>query len=116
VDLVTNFIGFHHAPLDRLDPFVASIRRVLRPGGRLVLRDHDVDGPGMNALVALAHDVFNVGVKLSWEENHAQIRNFTAVKDQARYLAKMGFERGRGMRLQAGDPTRNTLMVFTRRV
>ncbi len=32
VDLVTNFIGFHHAPADRLAPFVGSIRRVLRPG------------------------------------------------------------------------------------
>ena len=115
VDLVTNFIGFHHAPAERLEPFVASIRRVLRPGGRLVLRDHDVDGPDMTALVALAHDVFNLGVKLSWDENHAQIRNFTAVKEQVRWLGKMGFERGRGMRLQAGDPTRNTLMVFTRR-
>jgi hypothetical protein len=115
VDLITNFIGFHHAPLDRLDPFVASIRRALRPGGRLILRDHDVDGPEMNALVALAHDVFNVGVKLPWAANHEQIRNFTAVKHQVRYLTKMGFERGRGMRLQAGDPTRNTLMVFTRR-
>jgi len=115
VDLITNFIGFHHAPLDRLDPFVASIRRALRPGGRLVLRDHDVDGPEMSALVALAHDVFNVGVKLPWGSNHAQVRNFTSVKQQVRYLAKMGFERGRGLRLQAGDPTRNTLMVFTKR-
>ncbi len=115
VDLITNFIGFHHAPLDRLDPFVASIRRALRPGGRLVLRDHDVDGPEMNALVALAHDVFNVGVKLPWTSNHLQIRNFTSVKQQVPYLAKMGFERGRGLRLQAGDPTKNTLMVFTKR-
>ena len=66
-------------------------------------------------LVALAHDVFNVGVKLPWGSNHAQVRNFTSVKQQVRYLAKMGFERGRGLRLQAGDPTRNTLMVFTKR-
>ena len=63
----------------------------------------------------LAHDVFNVGVKLPWGSNHAQVRNFTSVKQQVRYLAKMGFERGRGLRLQAGDPTRNTLMVFTKR-
>src|SRR5437870_10613633 len=85
VDLITNFIGFHHTPLDRLDPFVASIRRALRPGGRLVLREHDVDGPEMNALVALAHDVFNAGVRRPWASNHLQLRHFTAVNQHARY-------------------------------
>src|SRR2546430_6369387 len=45
VDLITNFIGFHHAPLVRPDPFVASIPPAPRPGGRLALRDPDVDGP-----------------------------------------------------------------------
>src|SRR5262249_41586728 len=77
VELVTNYIGFHHAPADRLEPFVASIRRILKPGGRLIVRDHDVDSPQMEAMVALAHDVFNAGVKLSWQQNHEQIRNFT---------------------------------------
>jgi hypothetical protein len=42
LDLVTCYIGLHHSPLDRLDAFVQSIVRVLRPGGVFVLRDHDV--------------------------------------------------------------------------
>ena len=54
-------------------------------------------------------------MKLPWTSNHLQIRNFTSVKQQVPYLAKMGFERGHGIRLQAGDPTKNTLMVFTKR-
>ncbi len=115
VDLVTNYIGFHHAPADRLDPFVHSIWNVLRPGGRLVLRDHDVDRPTMQAMVGLAHDVFNAGIKLSWAENHAQVRNFTSVRQIERRLAKAGFERTGGVRFQEGDPTRNALMVFVKR-
>jgi len=115
VDLVTNFIGFHHAPAERLDPFVASICRVLKPGGRLVVRDHDVDNPEMHALVALAHDVFNAGLNLPWTQNQAQVRNFTSSKQLEHYLAKMGFERSGGMRLQQKDPTKNTLMMFSKR-
>jgi len=114
VDLVTNYIGFHHAPADRLDGFVDSIRRVLAPTGRLVVRDHDVTDPDMHALVALAHDVFNAGVGLSWEENHAQIRNFRSIQGLDAYLATRGFVRSGGERLQAGDPTMNTLVMFTR--
>jgi SAM-dependent methyltransferase len=115
VDLVTNYIGFHHAPADRLDPFVRSIARVLRPGGKLVVRDHDVDGADMNAMVGLAHDVFNAGVGLSWAENHAQIRNFTSVAELTRYLEQRGFTRAAGAGLQPGDPTKNTLMLFVKR-
>jgi SAM-dependent methyltransferase len=115
VDLVTNYIGFHHAPADRLDPFVRSIAQVLRPGGRLVVRDHDVDGADMNAMVGLAHDVFNAGVGLSWAENHAQIRNFTSAPELTRYLEARGFSRSPGAGLQPGDPTKNTLMLFLKR-
>jgi SAM-dependent methyltransferase len=114
VDLVSIYIGFHHAPADRLDPFVASIRRVLRPGGKLVVRDHDVDGRDTSALVGLAHDVFNAGVGLSWRENHDQIRNFKSIAELDSYLGARGFRRTGGAELQHGDPTRNTLLLFSK--
>jgi len=114
VDLVSNYIGFHHAPAPRLEPFIASIRRVLRPGGRLVVRDHDVDTSARWSMVALAHDVFNAGVGLSWRDNAAQIRNFTSLPELEALLRAQGFERAAGAQLQDGDPTRNTLLLFVR--
>jgi hypothetical protein len=78
------------------------------------VRDHDVDGEEMRAMVALAHDVFNAGVKLTWAENHAQIRNFTSVPELERRLAAVRFERVGDSRFQEGDPTRNALMVFVK--
>lgn len=114
VDLVTNYIGFHHAPADKLEGFVAAIHRILRPGGRMVVRDHDVDGERMDAVVGLAHDVFNAGVGISWDENAAQIRNFRSLGDLTAYLEARGFRRGERVRFQDGDPTRNALMVFTK--
>jgi len=115
VDLVTNFIGFHHAPAANLERFLAAIRRALRPSGRLLVRDHDVDGAAQRALVALAHDVFNAGVALPWRENERQVRNFTSIAELQAILEANGFERAGGLRFQEGDPTRNAMLLFVKR-
>jgi len=113
-DLITSFIGFHHAPVDRLEPFLESLVRVLRPGGRLVVREHDVDAPEDDALVALAHDVFNVGTALTWDDNAAQVRHFRSVATWTERLESLGLRRQEGEQLQHGDPTDNALLCFVR--
>ncbi len=59
VDLVTCFIGLHHIPPEKVEAFVQSIQRVLRPGGSFVLMDHDAGSPAMQKLVSTVHSVFN---------------------------------------------------------
>lgn len=114
VDLVTNFIGFHHAPADKRARFIHAVWQVLKPGGRLIVRDHDVQNPEMDAFVALAHDVFNAGLNISWADNAAQIRNFTSVQQLEAALGEAGFEKSKARRLQDHDPTNNTLMMFVK--
>lgn len=114
VELVTNFIGFHHAPKDKLDGFVTSIARVLKPGGKLIVRDHDVDSDEMDAFVALAHDVFNAGLNVSWQDNAAEIRHFRSLKGLEDYLKARGFAASGPRLLQDGDPTKNTLLEFVK--
>ncbi|MEZ4237390.1 MAG: class I SAM-dependent methyltransferase [Myxococcota bacterium] len=114
VDLVSSFIGFHHCPADRLEGFVASVHRVLRPGGRLLLREHDVGDGTMDTFVALAHDVFNAGVEVSWTDNAQQVRGFRSVADWTATLEGWGFRREDGAELQDHDPTDNTLVSFVR--
>lgn len=114
LDVVANYIGFHHAPKERLEGFVGSIRKVLRKGGKLVLRDHDVTDKTMDTFVALAHDVFNAGVKLSWDDNARQVRNFRSVDAWSAYLRKAGFKRSEKRLAQLHDPTRNLLVEFTK--
>jgi FAD/FMN-containing dehydrogenase/SAM-dependent methyltransferase len=114
VDFVSCYIGLHHSPLDLLDGFVASIARVLRPGGIFILRDHDVTTPEMHAFVALAHAVFNAGLGVSWETNQKELRHFRSVQYWIDYLAKHGLAvSGKGI-LQANDPSDNTLLAFTK--
>jgi len=112
LDLVTNFIGFHHSPSENLDGFVRSLHRVLRSGGRMVVRDHEVDSPAMNRRVALAHDVFNMGLHADWGINQSEIRHFTSLAQLRSYLEARGFESVPGELYQSGDPTHNALMLF----
>jgi methyltransferase family protein len=114
LDLVINLIGFHHSPPAKLAPFVASLRRVLRPGGRMIVRDHDADTKKQDTLTALAHDVFNAGLLLSWEENARQVRLFRPLRDWSDYLTAAGFKRSERLLAQAHDPTQNLLGEYVK--
>lgn len=114
VDLVSCYIGLHHCPPATLDEFVASIARMLRPGGVFILRDHDVDSPDMDAFVSLAHTVFNAGLGVDWAVNQAELRHFAPLQRWIDLLAAHGL-RDTGQRLlQANDPSINTLLAFTK--
>lgn len=110
VDLVTCYIGLHHCPPDRLESFVRSIHRILRPGGAFIIRDHDVTTPQMRTMVSLAHTVFNAGLGISWDENNKELRHFNSIEYWLSYLEKQGFKQVGRQLLQDSDPTLNTLV------
>ena len=114
LDLVTIYIGFHHCPLDLRVPFISSIRDTLRVGGKLILRDHDCHSEEQKTLVALAHDVFNMGTKESWDYNSSEIRNFYSLDFICGFVEKIGFTFDKRTLFQEGDPTKNALMMFTK--
>ncbi len=112
IELLTCYIGLHHVPLERLDAFIASLRRVMRPGGILVLRDHDVGDAYMHALASLAHTVFNAGLGVPWETNAKELRHFRTVSEWIEILGRHGFRQCGAQLLQDHDPTLNTLLAF----
>ena len=114
VDFVSCYIGLHHIEPRKLEAFVASIRRMLRPGGLFVLRDHDVTTPEMDAFVSLAHTVFNAGLGAPWEVNRQELRFFTSVAEWSRRLQGAGLRDSGKRLLQAHDPTDNMLMAFVK--
>lgn len=112
IDVLTVYIGFHHAPPNRRDGFIRSCHKALKRGGSLIVRDHDADDPSMVHFVALAHDVFNCGLELPWGTNAAEVRNFTSLQRLQEIMEASGFTPHGRRLLQDGDPTRNTLMRF----
>lgn len=115
VDLIIFPIGLHHAPVERLDDFLISLRRILRPGGVLLLRDHDADTADTLSLVHAAHSIFNVYIaRASLAEEVAEYRNFHALAHWIQLLTKHGFVVGSERIVQSGDTTKNTLFVCTK--
>jgi FAD/FMN-containing dehydrogenase/SAM-dependent methyltransferase len=115
LDFVGCYVGLHHMTVERLAGFLASIRRVLRPGGLFIVRDHDVRDENLRAIVSLAHTVFNVGLGETWETNAAELRHFESVDTWVRRLDAAGFDDSAHRVLQDNDPTDNTLLCFVRR-
>jgi SAM-dependent methyltransferase len=114
LDVVTCFIGLHHCPVAKLDDFIKSINRILKPGGSFVIRDHDVKTPEMAIFVSLVHTVFNVGLNETWEFETKDFKNFKPVDEWAAIIEKAGFKDSGKRILQDKDPSDNTLMLFTK--
>jgi hypothetical protein len=114
IDLATVYIGFHHCPVELREQFLGSIRETLRPGGVLIVRDHDAHNEKMLRMVALAHDVFNMGTQETWKYNTNERRNFYSLAKLDSMLTSAGFKADGRRLLQDGDPTLNTLMRYTR--
>ena len=114
VEFVSCYIGLHHMTPATLDGFIASIARVLRPGGLFVLRDHDVTTPEMFRFVSLIHSIFNAGTGASWEQNRDELRYFVSVEEWVRRLRAVGLVDEGARQLQPHDPSDNVLMAFRR--
>jgi len=114
VDFVSCYIGLHHIEPSRLEPFMRSIHRILRPGGVFVLRDHDVKTREMHAFVSLAHAVFNAGLGVPWEINRKELRHFAPIATWSERLESVGFRDSGNRLLQAHDPSDNVLLAYTR--
>lgn len=112
LDVVCNPIGFHHIPPDRRADFIQSLRQTLRRNGTLLVRDHDADSPLRVQMVALAHDVFNMGLRQTWDHNQREVRHFISLKDLTADLRQFGFRPEGKVIYQRGDPTLNAMMRF----
>ncbi len=114
LDLITCHIGLHHCPAELLTDFMQSIRRVLKPGGLFVVRDHDVNSEEMRVFVSLVHTVFNLGLHESWAKNESEYRSFHSVKEWVELIENAGFKDLNFRILQLNDPSLNTLLAFTK--
>jgi SAM-dependent methyltransferase len=114
LDLATIYIGFHHCPLPQLPAFIDSIRRTLRPGGTLIVRDHDVRTPAMASFVSLVHTVFNLGLGATWEVDAADFKGFRPIKEWSDMLTAHGFTPAGKALFQPNDPSDNALIRLTK--
>lgn len=116
VDLVACYIGLHHVQPEKLDGFVKSIYRILRPGGSFILMDHDAYDNNMIVLADVVHSVFNAATGVLPEDNQKEIRHFKPLQDWISYLEMQDFTyHPIGVLIRNGDPTLNSLVRFDKK-
>lgn len=77
IDLVICFIGLHHISVEKIDKFVDSLFRVMRPGGVFLLREHDAFNADMFSIVYAAHSIYNAVIPHeNLDSEMSEIRNF----------------------------------------
>jgi len=112
LQVVTCYIGLHHCPVQKLNAFINSIHRILKPGGAFVIRDHDVKSTEMATFVSSVHTVFNIGLNESWEFEVNDFKNFKSADEWSKIIQEQGFTESSKRLLQDKDPSDNTLMLF----
>lgn len=113
VDLVCMYIGLHHAPKEKLDPFIASINRILKPGGMFILMDHDAHTKEVQNLVDVVHSIFNVGTGVKPQINNQEIRDFHSLHYWIDRIQAHGLIHDKQDPLiRQGDSTLNSLIRF----
>ncbi|MCB1657166.1 MAG: FAD-binding protein [Pseudomonadales bacterium] len=114
LDLVTIYIGLHHIPREKLQPFLESVWRVLRPNGKLIIRDHDVDSAEFHEFISLIHDAFYSGLNKDWDYVSQEPRFFCSAQQLVTLVEEHGFKADSRRLIQDHDPTKNTLILFTK--
>lgn len=116
IDLVICTIGLHHAPVEKLDAFIDSIRRVLRPGGIFILREHNAYSPELVSLAYAAHSIYNAIIpEETVDSEMREIRNFQSLNYWKSLLETHGFSIDADEHVQDGDSTLNTFIKCTKK-
>lgn len=121
IDLIGCLGGLHHIPADRVDAFVQSLHRKLRPGSVILMRDHNVKDQAetgqskedIRAIAAVVHTFVNAADGVSWEVEKKEIREFKSAEEWTALMHKHGFTRISNQALVLpDDPTENAMMAF----
>ena len=112
-DLVTMNQGLHHLPPAQLPFFLAEVRRILRPSGIFIVREHDASEQ-LIPMLDLAHSVFNAVTGVSSREERNEIRAFRPVLQWRQIIESAGFIDSMLYEMEKGDPTVDEMMCFVK--
>lgn len=115
LELVTCYAGLHHFNSQNLTTFIKEMKRVLKPGGKFLLVDHDISKDVVNHQAHLAHLIFNAVNGVSLRDELAEVRDFHPITYWQNEMTKNGFQLGEHPNkemIRDKDPTRNRMLCF----
>jgi len=92
-DLVTVLMVLHHVPKDSIDTLLKSIYDVLKPGGLLLIRDHDVTKRIERQYIGWIHFFYELicEQESNWEFYDTYVANFMSKEELGGMLEELGF-------------------------
>ncbi len=124
LDFIACLGGLHHIPRNKVEDFVASLSKKLRPGGVILLRDHNVaEASGsaqlpkddLRAIAAVVHTFVNAEGAVSWEVENKEIREFKSVAEWRELMARHQFTSiSPDVLVLKDDPTENGMFAFVK--
>lgn len=114
IDMIACLGGLHHIPADRMSPLVQSMHRTLRPGGLMLMREHDAATEDIKTIAAGVHTFVNVNEE-PWEVESKEIRDFRSMAEWTQFMEAHGFTRITPKALiLKDDPTANAMTAFVK--
>ena len=112
LDLITAFGGLRGLPDPALRTLLDDMMDALRPGGLVLVLDHDADGPYEALEASVALRLAALCDQQSWEQSESWGRDFRSADDWAREFSDAGFEELGGREKVARTPWGNLLTAF----
>lgn len=115
LDLIGCLGGLHHIPQDRLDPFAQSLYAKLKPGGVVLLREHNAGSKELQALVSVVHSFVNAAAGVTWDAESKKIRLFQSEDYWKKFMERHHFIYvPHPAEVLTDDPTQNGMMAFVK--
>ncbi len=76
VEIITCFVGLHHFPVNALNPFMKKVYSALKPSGKFILVDHNIENKQDRLMAELAHSVFNIATGETVENDMRETGTF----------------------------------------
>ncbi|GAM26439.1 hypothetical protein SAMD00019534_096140 [Acytostelium subglobosum LB1] len=112
-DLVTMNQGLHHLPPAHIPHFLKAVNRILRTGGCLIIREHDLDdNKHLLPMLDCAHMAFNLLTGVSSVDEKREIRGFRSVIEWRQIVEHFGFRDTMVYEMQPHDPTVDIMICF----
>jgi hypothetical protein len=116
LDLVTIYAGLRGLSDSTLPVLLDDIMDALRPGGLVLVLDHDADGAHAALEASVAVRLAALCEMQTWEQSEEWPRNFRAADDWAREFSEAGFEEIGGREKVSRSPWGNLLTAFQKPV
>jgi FAD/FMN-containing dehydrogenase/SAM-dependent methyltransferase len=111
IDIITCFIGMHHFNDLQLNVLLDELRRVLKPGGIFILREHNCH-PQLEPMVTSAHAIYNAITQVNIDDEYIEYRHFRPLLEWRNMFAQYDLIDEMRYEFQEHDPTENYLMCF----